>query len=215
MSMAQSAVAPRSVPNSGFAASESMAGLAAVVLTILGLAHVAPLFLVAIAAIAAGIAMMLRGATLASEFAALMSVNTAPTMAGASAWSIEFLSGLAGIILGILALLQLQPAILIAAAVIALGGGMTMSSAVSAQLGLARTSAAAVGDGARYVFAEAASSSAATQALSGLAAVVLGILSLAGFSSVVLILVALLELGAFIVVNGSTFGGMLVGLFGR
>ena len=57
-----------------------------------------------------------------------------------------------------------------------------------------------------------ASGSAGIQALAGLAAVVLGILAAAGTNEVVLSLVALLALGATLVLTGSTLSGTVLSL---
>jgi hypothetical protein len=53
------------------------------------------------------------------------------------------------------------------------------------------------------------------QAVAGLQAIVLGILALAGFSPVVLVLIALLALGSFLFVNGPAFGGAVLAMFRR
>jgi hypothetical protein len=50
---------------------QAIAAIATVVLTILGLAHVAPNFLVAIATIAFGAALLLHGGTMLSDYARL------------------------------------------------------------------------------------------------------------------------------------------------
>jgi hypothetical protein len=55
------------------------------------------------------------------------------------------------------------------------------------------------------------SSSAGVQTLAGLAAIVLGILAVAGHNPAVMILVALLVLGATVVLTGSTLSGLVLG----
>ena len=62
---------------------------------------------------------------------------------------------------------------------------------------------------------EAAATSAVSQALVGLAAVVLGILALAGFVPLTLVLIALLQMGVFLLVSGATVGGFMLRLFRR
>jgi hypothetical protein len=57
-----------------------------------------------------------------------------------------------------------------------------------------------------------ASGSASIQALAGLAAIVLGILAVAGTDVIVLTLVALLALGATLVMSGSTLSGTVLSL---
>lgn len=197
---------------SGLADVEGLAGAAAIVLTILGLAHVAPTFLVAVAVIAVGIALAAHGANVARQYARLVAGRAELGAVGGGAWSIEFLAGAGGIILGVLALLQVSPDVLIAVAAIGFGAGITVSSSVSAQLAVIGTSADA-NDPLRRIVTESASSASAVQVLAGLSAVVLGILALSGFASITLLLVALLAVGSFAVVNGSIFGSMMMSMF--
>jgi hypothetical protein len=87
---------------------ETIAGLVTVVLTILGLAHVVPEFLVAIATIVFGGALLLRGAATISEYARMnvpAAASPAVSSIGDSGVSAVFLAGAAGVVLGILALL--------------------------------------------------------------------------------------------------------------
>jgi len=217
MSTTQSAVLESSGPVTGTAALEALAGVAIVVLTILGLAHVAPVFLVAIATIIAGIALLSQGSTIAAEYARLLTSrgDIVVPISGGSTWSLELLAGAAGIVLGILALLNLYPIELVAIAAIAFGGGLILSSGPAAQLFTLRTTSTYPDERARRLAAEAASNSAMSQGMVGLAAVVLGILALAGFVSLTLILIALLATGVFLLVNGSTVGGLMLSVFRR
>lgn len=207
---------------SGASASEAVAGIVAIVLTILGLAHVSPGFLMAVATIAVGVALISHGGMVATEYATLVSqpegTETRPAVAdlgGSAAWSLELLAGAAGIVLGILALLQVASMDLVAVAAIAFGGALVFSSGSSAQLNLVRLSTVGLGQQAQHLAASILSGSVAIQAVAGLAAVVLGILALAGFSSVTMILIALLTLGAFIFMNGSTLTGAMLMTIGR
>jgi hypothetical protein len=65
--------------------------------------------------------------------------------------------------------------------------------------------------GREFIAGEMSASSAGVQTLAGLAAIVLGILSVAGHDSAVLTLVALLLLGATVVLTGSTLSGLVLG----
>jgi hypothetical protein len=203
---------------SGASASEAVAGIVAIVLTILGLAHVSPTFLMAVATIAVGVAMIFRGGMVATEYASLVAEpgETRPAAAdlgGSAAWSLELLVGAAGIVLGILALLQVSSMDLIAIAVIAFGGALVLGSGSAAQLNLMRLTMVGLGEEAQRMAAGILSGSVAIQAVAGLTAVVLGILALAGMGSVALILIALLTLGSFILVNGSALTGAMLMTF--
>lgn len=201
----------------GTAAIEAVAGIAVIVLTILGLAHVAPVFLVAIATIIAGIALIAQGSTIAAEYARILSTRAdlIVPVGMSSTWSLALLAGAAGIVLGILALLNLFPTELVAIAVIAFGGGLILSSGPIAQIAVLRSSGSVVDERIRRMTAEVAAQSAVSQGLVGLGAVVLGILALAGFATLTLILIALLSIGVFLLVNGSTVGGLMLSFFRR
>jgi hypothetical protein len=218
MSATQSVTYEGSNGSSGTAAAEAVGGIAAIVLTILGLAHVAPGFLVAIATIAIGAALLAQGSAIAAEYARLMTSRGETTvipLGGSSTWSIELLAGIAGIVLGILALLAVESINLVAIASIAFGGGLVLSSGAAAQVLILKATGTSLDERVRRLAAETASTSAVAQGMTGLAAVVLGILALAGFSSVTLVLIALLAMGVFLVMNGSTVGGFMLSIFRR
>ena len=199
---------------SGMAASEAIAAIVAIVLTILGLALVAPTLLVAVATIAVGVALVFQGVDVATGFGRLLARSETPIpalaeLSAGSMWSVEFLAGGAGIVLGILALLQVRPAELVAIASIAFGGALIISGSSTSELTMIKTTTARLDEPAQRVIRSLTSSSAGAQAVSALAAIVLGILALAGFSPIVLILIALLQLGSLILLNGSALGGLL------
>lgn len=215
------AIAERQFENVGGGAgawmTESVGGIAAIVLTILGLAHVAPVFLVAIALIAAGAAVVLRGAAIVRDFFRLLqragAITAVPEVGGSSALYVELLAGGAAIILGILSLLGIASVDLVAIGVITLGGALVLSTNATARLTAQKLAMTSGGDEqARLVAAEIVTSSAGTQALAGLTAITLGILALAGFASVVLVLIALLTLGSFILLDGVSIGGTILTL---
>jgi hypothetical protein len=201
---------------------EAIGSIVTIVLTILGLASVAPNFLVAIATIAFGAALLLHGSALLGEYARLANQAGAGTSAavGGGGLSAVLLAGAAGIILGILALLGINPVILTAIAVIAFGSALILSSNSALRLHLFKL-ATTKGDERTQrltgdiLGGEMLSSSAGIYGLTGLAAIVLGILALAGFTPVVLVLVALLALGSVNVVNGIDVSGVLISAFQR
>lgn len=195
---------------------EALGGFAAIVLTILGLGRVAPLFLVAIATIAVGTAIIVQSLNLIEEFARMLGRSEQVTeLGGVSTWSLGLLAGVAGVVLGILALLNVASIELVAIAAISYGGAALLSSASTSRIGRARVEAFSDNPITRRLAGDVVTSSAASQALSGLAAIILGILALAGFSPVVLVLIALLTLGAIILLNGAALGGAVLAVVGR
>ncbi len=192
---------------------DAVGGIATIVLAVVGLARTAPETMVAIATIVFGAALLIQGGTILSEYARIIFPAGAATSSvgqfRGSSLSAVFLAGAAGIILGILALLGINPAVLTSAAIIAFGAALMLSSnsvwhlhhLKRASLATAEQSSAS---GSEILANEMAFGSAGMQALAGLAAIVLGILALAGNNPEVLSLVALLALGGTLILTGST-----------
>jgi hypothetical protein len=203
----------------GFA--DAIGGLATVVLAIVGLAGVHQPLLVAVAIIVFGVALMIQGGAMLSEYAGFMfpSGARAPFVGhfGGSNLSSVFLAGGAGIIFGILALLHIEAAGLTAIALIVFGAALVLSSNAVWNLYMLKHAAMTSGEtepmsGGEVLASQMASGSAGIQAVAGIAAVVLGVLALAGtgVDSIVLILVALLIVGITIVLSGSTWSGTVM-----
>jgi hypothetical protein len=201
---------------------EAIASIAAAVLTILGVAHVVPTFLVAIATIAFGAALLLYDGTTLGECAHLAAQGGEGTSAPLSGGGLSavLLAGIGGVILGILALLGISTLGLTAIAVIAFGSALILGSNSALRLHFFKLammtpverSQPLPGD---MLAGELVSSSAGIYGSTGLTAIVLGILALAGFSPVNLILIALLALGSVNVINDIDMTGVLVSTFRR
>jgi hypothetical protein len=199
----------------GFA--DAAGGIASVVLAVVGLAGTASESMVAIAVIVFGAALLIQGGTLLSEYAGIMFPpgSRAPAAGefGGGSLSAVFLAGVAGIVLGILALLGLSPAVLTAAAIIAFGAALVLSSNSVWHLHTLKRSALAAekpAAGSEILANEMAFGSASLQALAGLAGVVLGIIGLAGVHTVTLALTALLVLGGTLILTGSTLSATVL-----
>lgn len=189
-------------------------GIVAIVLTILGLLRLAPVQLVAIATIAAGVGLFVQGLVVARDYAkALSAANGGLSAAGG--WALAFLAGAAGVILGILALLQLAPVNLVAIAAIVLGASTVLRTHDATTLALAKIREPQANPVRETAVGEFVANSAALEALVGLAAGILGILSLAGFVSLTLDLIAFLTLGSGLLLSSATFGGMLASVLRR
>jgi hypothetical protein len=192
---------------------ELVAGLAVIVLTILGLAGVSPAFLVEIATILFGVGLLLYGSATLSQigriFASYSGADGAAGVAGG--WSILLLAGAAGIILGILALLGVSSIELVAIAVIAFGAALLVSSNANMRLRLLSSLSAEADALIGQLVRDTASDTAGLQTMTGLAAIVLGILALSNFAPTTLVLIALLGLGCFSTLT-STF---IAGAFAR
>ncbi len=176
----------------GGAAMMAVGGAAALALCIIALAGVSPLLLVEIAEIVAG-GTMLLGAV-GGGARAKQAHGEARTITGTSA-SFELVGGLGGVVLGILAIVGVSPAILVEIAAIGLGGALLFSSMLPARPGLF-----GLHDGHVRLAGESAG---AVQALAGIGAVTLAILALVGILPRDLTTIAVLGVGAGLMLTGA------------
>lgn len=198
---------------------DAVGGVTTIVLAVVGLAGVNAPLMVAIATIVFGIALLIQGGTMASEYAQILfppggKIQTGQF--GGGSLSVVFLAGAAGIVLGVLALLGIGAAVLAPIATIAFGTALVLSSdAVWRLYVLSRGPGQGEGQpqsegrpqfiGGEILASEMAAGSAGIQALAGLAVIVLGVLAVAGATNAVTLnLVALLALGSTIVLTGGS-----------
>lgn len=186
---------------------------AAVILGILGLIGLIPDVLAGIAAIVIGVTLLSAGSLIATRYnRALASEPVSVRRPARSGMGIEVLAGIAGIVLGILALLGVSPLALLAVADIVLGAGLLMASSAMMRLeSLVRSQAAESG---RAIEHDAIYAASGTEVLMGVGAVVLGILALTGHNPVVLSLIAMIALGAAILLGDSPITDRLFGMAG-
>jgi hypothetical protein len=202
---------------SGGSIVEAAGGIAVMVLAIIGLAQSGNEFMTAIATIVLGVALMAEGGAIAAHMSRLLGMATAGGIRAAdlgSGMTAEFLAGGAAIVLGILALVGLHPAVLLAAAVIAVGASLVLTAGAVEKINQIRLQAAGMGDMALDLARLAVSGAVGTQVLIGIAAMVLGIVGLVSASEIAsLTLVGLLVLGASLIVTGTALAGGLLRLF--
>ncbi len=187
----------------GGSIAEALGGVGAVVLAILGLVHLLPGDMAAIATMAVGVALLLEGIAIATRFTDLLSgsgrsLSDAAKLGGGM--GAEFLGGVAGGILGLLALLGILPMTLTAIAVIVFGASLLLSSGATYRLdSLASKLSQKTLTGAQMLAGVAASG---VQVLVGIGAITLGIIALVGISPAILTLIGLLSIGVAILVSG-------------
>ncbi|CAN2533187.1 hypothetical+protein [Methylocapsa aurea] len=207
---------------------DAVGGIATIVLAVCGLAGVNPPLMAGIATIVFGVALLIQGGAMLSEYAQIIFPAGAKTANfehfGGGSLSAVFLVGAAGIVLGVLSLLGINSGVLTPIATIAFGTALVLSSNAVWHLYTLRHAQAkseatqstqsqnvAQNIGGEFLASEMASGSAGIQALAGLAAIVLGVLAVAGNSNdLVLNLVALLALGATVVLTGSTLSATVL-----
>ncbi len=195
---------------------DAIGGIATIILAIVALANVQPATVLPIAVIVFGAALLIQGGTLVSEYESIMfpggSTGASPAQFSMGGLSTLFLVGVAGIVLGVLALLHIAPETLTAIAVIAFGAALLLSSNSARHLSMLQASGSdAPGARSELLAGELASGSASVQVLAGLAAVVLGVLAVAGINPHILTLAALIILGSAVILTGSALTGLIMG----
>lgn len=197
---------------------ETVGGIAAIVLAILGLAHVDPPLMLPITTIAIGVALLFEGGSIAAEYSRIItktSESETPVGEVGSGMTSEMLAGISGIVLGILALLGLASITLVASALIVYGTALALSSGMMSRLNDLKIEVSGAHPTAQKMAHEAVSAAMGTQVLVGLAGGVLGILALIGLAPTALVLVGMLAIGASLLLSGSAIGARLISMFRR
>jgi len=198
----------------GASSLQAIAAIAAIALSVIGLCGVESVLLMSVASIVLGGALLIGGGTVAARFSDLFpgaDQSYSEEIVGGG-MALDSLAGIAGIVLGILALIGIAPRILMGAAAISFGGAMLLTSASMARL-------AQMPSGGEFNFHSWSSrntlyAASGIDLLGGAGAIVLGILSLSGYSRVELVFVAFLAIGC---ANLLTSGAVLqkTSAFGR
>lgn len=198
---------------------EAAGGLGVIVLAIVGLAGIFPIFLVSVAGIALGAALLVEGGVIAGEYSRLLTMSTEERFEGTelgAGMTTELVAGGVALVLGILGLLHVAPLTLLPIAVITVGAALALTASTVQRLNDVKTEALGLSATAQRVTRAAISSAAGAQAFVGMAAIVLGIVALSSpDSAATLTLVALLALGASLTLSGSALAGRLVRAFKR
>ncbi len=199
---------------------DAIGGIATAVLAIIGLAGWRPELLAGVATIVFGAALLIQGGTLLSEFAQAFTpagaLQTASDAFGGDGLAAMFPVGIAGIVLGILALLGVASYALTSVSVIAFGAALMLSAQSVRRLYRMQADLRRVSVGSysvrEFLAGEMASGSAGIQFLTGLAALVLGIIAvvMTGSGNELLTLVALLIVGLTNIISGSALSGLVL-----
>lgn len=187
---------------------EAVAGAGALVLAILGLAGMLPMILASIAVIAAGAAFLFQGAAVVARHRRLALEAGGGDIELEAGMSAEIFGGLAGITLGILALIRIATIPLLAISAIVFGGTLLFGTPVVYRASCAEPQVPILDVIAR----EMAAGAAGAQAFIGIGAITLGILALIGLVPQTLVLVAVLSIGAAALLSGGSLLSKMVGL---
>jgi len=200
----------------GGSIAQSLGGLAAIVLAIVGLVHIVPHYMVAIACLTIGAGLIFQGGNISMEYSSLLSKMSQGRLESATVGggiSLEVLAGVAGIVLGVLALVTVSPAVLLPVAVIVFGAALIVSSGDVSRLNSLKLEYSGADDMLQRLARESLSVGSGTQIFIGLGSVVLGILGLIGYDWAVLTLVAFLAIGIAVLVSGTGVTDKMFALF--
>lgn len=197
---------------------DAIGGIATAVLAIIGLSGWRPELLAGVATIVFGAALLIQGGTLLSEYSHVFTpagaLQTASDAFSGDGLAVMFPVGIAGIVLGILALLGVAPFALTSISIIAFGAALMLSAQSVRRLyhmqAEQRRMSVSMSSVREFLAGEMASGSAGIQFLTGLTTVVLGIIAVAGMHNELLTLVALLIVGLTNIISGSALSGLVL-----
>lgn len=200
----------------GGSSMEVIAGAGAAVLGILGLVGLFPTMFVAIGCMAIGAGLLFAGGSVAAKYRDVLSStgrargssNIAETGGGAT---VETLGGITGGVLGLLALIGIEPVVLVSIAVILLGAALMFGAGATRRLSTVMIEGSGAPIYKKQVATESVKGAAATQVFLGLGAAVLGVLALADIGPFwTLLLVAVIALGVGLLISGLAVGGKML-----
>ena len=190
---------------------EGAAGIAVIVLAVIALAGTSSSALASIVTILVGVSLMVQAFTSAVENSKVTAADAAPIPDLGGEVMVDGLSGFTGIVLGILALVGMNAPYLVPSALIVFGGALLLSGAIG--LRPRASQSAAPGGQTQVVSYQSSAAASGVEILIGIAAIVLGILSLTFVGSWVLALVGFIAVGAALLMVSATFGGTMMRLF--
>jgi hypothetical protein len=171
---------------------EGVGGAGALVLSILALLGIIPSGLVSIAGIVIGGALLVGGGTLAARYSrSQIPGQTVHRRIMGSGMAMESLCGISGLVLSILALLGTMPMILLPISVVIYGAALTIASGAMSHMESVSTIQGSISPIDEMIVA-----ASGTEALIGTGAIILGILALSGQHPLVLTTIAMLAVGA-------------------
>lgn len=197
---------------------EGAAGIATIVLAILALAAISPGALGSIAAIVIGVGLLIEAANTGIEYSRASGrmqagAITQTAQLGADV-TVELMAGVAGIVLGVLALLSAGSVMhLLPAALIVFGGALLLAGFSATAIGTMTTLESATGTTTSWQSDLAPARG--VQILVGIAAIVLGILAFVVTAGGTLLMVGLLAVGAALLATSANFTRAFVGMLAR
>jgi hypothetical protein len=191
---------------------------AAFVLSIIGLSGAWPIWMLSIAVIAVGASFLFEGAAIASRTSRLLHEATQGKIQMAElggATGAETLTGIAGIILGILGLADVYPLFVLPVAAIVFGVGLIFGAGTNVRLNEIELTHKHENPMARHIARQAVRGATGFQIIAGLAGIVLGIIALASDYPITLSLAAILVVSATFLLSNTAIAGRLLTIFPR
>jgi len=195
--------------------SELLIGVGSIVLAIIALIGFLPETLVSITTIALGAAFLFEGAAISREISDILSESRISTSSLGYGMTVEFLAGIAGVALGILALVHVVPVVLLPSAAIVFGGGLIAGTGMTSRLSKIAVQATVEVEAVLELSREAIAAAAYVRLFIGLGAMALGVLALVGISPLILSIIALLSVAFSQMVSGGSLSGRVMSLFSR
>ena len=199
----------------GIAFSQALLGIGAATLAVIGLEHFAAAGLLAIATIVVGAGLLFEAGVFSARFSALVSQTEKAPFRLRRWMAAEFVAGVAGITLGILALLNFAPFVLIPVAAMSMGIAQILNSGLNTRLNALEISSAKSEELDQEEARETVNPYIGIGGFMGFGALVLGLVALAGISPLVLSLVAILSIAAAHLLNGAVVFRMLGAMYRR
>ena len=183
---------------------ELVVGIGAAVLAILGLVGQLPEVLLAVAVVAIGAAFIVKSRSIITRFHVFTKeTSDIATDDLAMGMATEFTAGVAGVVLGILAMMGFVPLIMLSVSAIVFGLSLVVGVGAENSLNEIESACGTTHHGVREKVKETISAASAVPMLLGISAAVLGVLSLVGIvMPMILILTAVLAVGGAMAFNG-------------
>jgi hypothetical protein len=188
---------------------EGAAGIAVIVLAILGLAAISPNVLTSIAAIVIGVGLLIESANTGIEYSRVSTQGAAATAQLGADVTVELIAGVTGIVLGVLALIGAGSVMhLLPAALIVFGGAMLLA-------GFSATTVNMAGGTTVTVQSELAPARG-LQILAGISTIVLGILAYTvAATGGTMLMVGFLVIGAALLATSANFTQSFIKMLAR
>jgi hypothetical protein len=194
--------------------SEGAAGIATIVLAVIALAGVSVLPIASIVTIVIGVGIMVQAFNSAAERSKALPAGSVAVQAAGMGGEVmvDLLTGVTGIILGILALVGINAEHLVPAALIVFGSALLLSGTMEMVPRTVALTSPTAGQ-AQVASYGGPVATGAVEIMVGIAAIVLGILTLILMSTWVLTLVGFIAIGAAMLMVSATFSGAVTRLF--